>query len=72
MKAFLNLKLDILKSTLIYEFNLDMKQASKCLFFKESDGNMFWNEVHLVHHTWGHLLKKKWRNLLNWKKLFCV
>ena len=35
MKAFLNLKLDVLKSTLIYEFNLDMKQASKCFFFKK-------------------------------------
>ena len=29
------------------------------LLFQESDGNMFWNEVHLVHHTWGHLLKKE-------------
>lgn len=33
MKAFLNLKLDILKSSLIYEFNLDMKQALKRSFF---------------------------------------
>ena len=33
MKAFLNLKLNVLKSSLIYEFNLDMKQAPKISFF---------------------------------------
>ena len=36
-------------------------KLQKKLLFKESDGNMFGNEVHLVH-SWGHLKKRKTEN----------
>ncbi len=34
----------------------------------ESDGNMFWNEVHLACYTWGHLLKKE-REKTSWPEM---